>query len=84
MPEAKVRSFLPSGSKREDRGPAIFGSVVVDIRPRTDRDIQGLAVGRKLQITSPVAAAADLLSTGRNVGDDHLQPRPRALMSPLR
>src|SRR5271166_4364111 len=61
----------------ENHSAALFGGVVVDIRPRADRDIQGLAVGRELQVTGPVATTADFLSAGRDVLHDHLGPSPR-------
>ena len=59
MPEAKTRSFLPSGSNARMRARRASRFVVVDVRARADRDVQGLAVGRELQVARPVPAAAD-------------------------
>ena len=72
MPEAKTRSFLPSGSNARMIGPAVFALVVVDVRARADRDVESLAVGRELQVPRPVPAAADALVAAGDVLDDRL------------
>ena len=72
MPSGEDALVLAVGVERQDVGPALLAVVVVDVRARADRDVQGLAVGRELQVTRPVAAAADLLVAARDVLDDRL------------
>ena len=68
-----MRSFLPSGSNARMSARRFSRLVVVDVRPRADRDVQGLAVGRELQVARPVPAAADPLVAAGDVLDDRLR-----------
>ena len=72
MPEAKIRSFLPSGSNARMSARRFSLLVVADVRPRADRDEEGLAVLREFEVARPVAAAADPLVAAGDVLDDRL------------
>ena len=63
---------LAVGVEGQDVGPALLALVVADVRPRADRNEQGLAVLRELEVAGPVAAAADLLAAAGDVLDDDL------------
>ena len=72
MPWAKTALVLAVGVEGQDHRAALLAIVVVDVRPRADRDVQGLAVGRELQVARPVPAAADALVAAGDVLDDRL------------
>ena len=72
MPRGEDPLVLAVGVEGQDVGPAVLAVVVVDVRPRADRDEQRLAVGRELEVARPVAAAADALVAAGDVLDDRL------------
>jgi hypothetical protein len=63
---------LAVGVERQDARAALLAVVVVDVRARADRDVQGLAVGRELQSRVQCPPPPTLLVAAGDVLDDRL------------